>query len=632
MEYQMLRTKNTFGRTIFSAWLLICLWSATPLHAYIDLAPTLAKVISDAKQIALIEVAEFDRANHALVLKPIRTLKGESVPDLIRHDVAAAEGGIVPRQIMGWASPGARGVLFISRSTALVCVGEGWYQMRSAGADAWKLGKDRPDLPLAYYGNVSRLAEGIESMLAGESAVLTVVAFGADNEGASFDLALNRASLPGLARMQRIRAELNMPPMVMAASANPAYFLGPGRVDEEDLPALIEKLKSADALERAESADDLRCLGGKADAAAKPLAELLGDSSWRVRLSAAAALLRIAPQDAHPLEILAQGLDNPDAAVRRTAAKAAGLAGPAAAPLIDKLIGMLKDADESLRVAAIQSIALFGPAAASAVDAVVPLLDDPELAIDAADALGRIGSAARPALKRLAKMLTSDEPAVRWAAVRGMSQIGGEDAHPAVDFLIRTLPEATEVEGYNSMIYLSLLGPVAKDAIPTIKSVRIKNPVLPQATLWAIEPEKNFPWIREGRPGMPGFFGGGPGGGGDIFSFMFESYVHELGERLRPSARALARKIMEGTAGEVPSWGYKILACGTSDVLEILVPHLADEDLAMRERAAVALGQMGPAAASAKDSIEAALNKAPADSEKRLLKWCLREIQRDQAE
>ena len=130
---------------------------------------------------------------------------------------------------------------------------------------------------------------------------------------------------------------------------------------------------------------------------------------------------------------------------------------------------------------------------------------------------------------------------------------------------------------------------------------------------------------------MPGF-GGGGSGGLDIIVFVYESYVHELGERLQPAARALANRIMEGTAGDVPPWGYKILLCGTADVLEIFTPHLADDDAAMRERAAVGLGQMGPAAAPAKVRIEAALDKASTDAEKRLLKWCLREIEREQAE
>ena len=102
----MSHTKTPLARASLLVLLLIAVLTA-PSHAYVDLAPTLARVISDAQQIGLVEIVEFDRANHALVLKPVRTLKGEPLPDSIRHDVAAANGGVVPRPIMQWASPGA---------------------------------------------------------------------------------------------------------------------------------------------------------------------------------------------------------------------------------------------------------------------------------------------------------------------------------------------------------------------------------------------------------------------------------------------------------------------------------------------------------------------------------------------
>ena len=53
-------------------------------------------------------------------------------------------------------------------------------------------------------------ADGITRMLAGKDAILTTVQHGVD-DAASFDLALNRASLPGLIRVQRIRANMAMP-------------------------------------------------------------------------------------------------------------------------------------------------------------------------------------------------------------------------------------------------------------------------------------------------------------------------------------------------------------------------------------------------------------------------------------
>jgi len=602
---------------------LVWLFPTAPSHAYVDMAPTLSKVISDSGRIALVEVVDFSREKHVAILKEVRALKGELSSEPVRHEVAS-DRGTVPRQVLQWAEPGARGVLFVSGGVSLMCVGRGWYQVHASGAGLWRLGADRPDLPLAYHGAVWRLADGVERMLAGKDAVLTVVSYGADDAETSFDLALNRANLPGLVKVQRVRANLRMPPIVMAASSGGAYQVGSGPVGEEDLPALLAKLKSSDALVRAEAADDLGWLGRKARTATGPLGELLSDTVPRVRLSAASALLRIDPNAARAVEVLTRGLEAGEPGVRRDAARAAGLAGPAAGPLTDKVAELLKEADSSTRITALQAIAMLGPAAGKAAGAVTALLDQPDLAIDAADALGRMGPAARPALKRLEGMLSADQPDLRWAAVRAMSQIGGEDARPAVDFMVRALPKASEVEGYNMMIYLALLGPVASDAAPAIRSARIRNPVLPSATLWAIQPDQGFPWLSGGRFGPGGFGAEGP----DFARYIYEAYVHELGDRLRPDARALAKKIMDGTAGDVPAWGYKILACAPDEVIGVLSPHLAHDDLVMRERAAVALGYMGPAAAPARNRIEAALAKAPSQREQRLIKWTLREIGR----
>src|SRR5207237_885504 len=86
-----------------------------------------------------------------------------------------------------------------------------------------------------------------------------------EDGGATVDLALNRATLPGLVRVQRIRASLRMPGMTMAITSNPAaYLVGQGPADEEDVPALVAQLKSPDASERAEAADDLPWPGGHA--------------------------------------------------------------------------------------------------------------------------------------------------------------------------------------------------------------------------------------------------------------------------------------------------------------------------------------------------------------------------------
>jgi len=309
------------------------------------------------------------------------------------------------------------------------------------------------------------------------------------------------------------------------------------------------------------------------------------------------------------VQALAEGLRSADPSIRRRAARAVVLAGTAAAPLADQASALLHDADPLVRRTALQAIASLGPAAAGAVDRVVALLDEPESATDAADALGRIGVPARSALARLTRLLSADDPARRWAAVRAMAQIGGPGAAPAVDFMIRELPHASELHCYNMMIYLSLLGPVAKSAVAAIQKAPLKNPFLRQTTIWAIEPGEELP----GRDGGP-------------FVYIFEAYVQELGDHLRPTARTLAARIVSGQAAGVPAWGYKLLARFPDQSLEALTPGLKDRQRATRERVAVALGYMGPAAAPAQSEVSRALDTASDEREQRLLQWCLRQI------
>lgn len=624
------------GRRLLVAVLVwACPGLVGPVQAYIDLAPTLSKIVQDSQRISVVEVVSFDQAGHVLTLKETKALKGALGTAVIRQDLAEANSSVVPPEIVQWAEAGARGVLFSSRTTSLVCFGQGWYQAKSSGGQ-WKLGVDRADLPLAYYGTVSRLADGIATMLAGGTAIVTTVQHGAD-DAASFDLALNRVRLPGVIRVQRIRANMSMPGTVAAVSANPAYLVGAGLVGEEEIPGLLKRLSSPTATVRAEAAEDLQQLGRKAAPAEAALLKLLADPVVRVRLSAASAALSIAGKRDAAIDVLAKGLSSTDAATQRAAVDAVSRAGQAAGPLVSGLVTLLNGTTAALvRHAAVRAVGALGPAGADAASALVPLLDDSTLMIEVADALGRIGPAARPVPKRLVSMLADDQPpTVQTAALRAMAQIGGPEAHPAVDYMIKALPSADEIGLYNMHIYLSLLGPVATDAIPALQSARLMNPVLPTATIWAIR-SNSLPWqsMAAGRNGFPlggppggAGFGGGPGGGFgfDLFSTMYLAYFRELGERLRPVALMLLKQMQDGTANETPVWGYKLLTCAPTESVAQLTAALESGDLGTRERATVALGYMGAASFPAQAKLETALSKASTDGEKKLIAWALRE-------
>ena len=132
---------------------VLCLGVVSQAWGYIDLAPTITKIIGDSQKISLVEVVGFNESTHVLTLKEVKALKGAAAQDPILHNVASSDGNIVPPAIVQWADTGARGVLFSSRTTALLCFGNGWYQAKSSGGE-WKLGVAFVDcLPVCVCDN-----------------------------------------------------------------------------------------------------------------------------------------------------------------------------------------------------------------------------------------------------------------------------------------------------------------------------------------------------------------------------------------------------------------------------------------------------------------------------------------------
>ena len=409
---------------------------ARPCLAYVDLAPTIAKVIEDAKVISIIEFSSLDRQSRLAFFKELKTLKGQSGTAPLVHQVAIDQDAIIPRAIIQWAQPGAHAIIFSSTRTAVVCIGQYWYQLKLTGT-SWKLGADRPELALTYYGSVARLESALKKILAGGDGVLTILPH-LVQESVGFDFSLNRIAYPALIRLERVRANLRMPGTVWRVSNSPDYVLGMGPVDDEDLPELIKQLQSADPEARAAAADDIRQLtditgAAKTSPAIGPLENCLADSSPRVRCLAAGTLLRITHGHDGALKLLINALTSTEPILRRDGASACAVTGRAATPLVPLLGKLLSDPDDSIRFAALQSLGSLGPVALPARDAVLPLLNDKDAMIEAADALGHMGPRAQPVPPRLAEMLRTEQLTVRLAALRSMAQIGGKEALPAAD-------------------------------------------------------------------------------------------------------------------------------------------------------------------------------------------------------
>ena len=56
------------------AWMML---TAQPSGAYVDMAPTLARIVREAQTITVAEVVAFSPEKGAVILKKIRDLKGE---------------------------------------------------------------------------------------------------------------------------------------------------------------------------------------------------------------------------------------------------------------------------------------------------------------------------------------------------------------------------------------------------------------------------------------------------------------------------------------------------------------------------------------------------------------------------
>jgi HEAT repeat protein len=578
------------------AWMILfSLAVAARGHGYVDYTPTLGRIVTDSARIALVEVEKVGGNGRAIVFRKVADIRGQWPAGPIRHQITDGQPPRPPVEILDWAVPGARAVMFLSGDSCLVCIGRHWYQAHPAADGWWRMTISRPDLPLAYCGSAGRLAEAVKGMVEGKTVVITTLAHGAGGVGACFDVALNRTDLAGSRGLQRIRAAMNMPWMVCYVSANPSYVVGPGAAGIEDIPRLMKEIESEDAGARMGAMDDLATLGASAKPAAPALEKLLDDQDGAIALHAAAALLQVLPGNAEAVARFKKALQDESAAVRKKGVDCIALCGPGGRPLVGELVESLKDSQTPVRLAAIHAIGAIGPDADAARDALVKLLDERELRCDAADALGRLGPAARAAGPALAKLMEQDDKAARWAAVRALVQIGGEDARAVVPFLTEECEKAPRGRDlYNISVYLGVLGPMAKPAIPTLKRALERDRELCAMALWAIEPEKKFPWDW-GYPADR-----------DIDRWLFEAYIREMGERAKPSAQALAKEIATGDPGRIPSWGYQILIDYPEVALPILEDALKGESPAARSAAIKALGQMGKAAAPARKMIEEA--------------------------
>ena len=326
-----------------------------------------------------------------------------------------------------------------------------------------------------------------------------------------------------------------------------------------------------------------------------------------------AAFVCVASAVAADVATLSQELGAPNVAVRRDAAYTLDRMGAAAKDALPALIRALDDNDKQVWSFAISAIANLGPDAKEAIPALIDGLgnrrtrgrdrDRRQAMTRSAFALSRIGAAAIPPL---IEALKSDDSGLRAGAAKALAGMRGEAA-PAIPGLIANLKGEGDVRSETAEALGAIGGAAVK---PLMDSLRAREPreragaAISLALIGADAKEsapvifdlaktESDPQVRIAVLGALQKIGVEPG---DAVPLL----VAGIKDDNEPVRHAAINALV-------------LLRAGRALSLTALTPLLKDENATTRQRAARALGRMGPSAAPSVPALIEAARTSPAD-------------------
>jgi serine/threonine protein kinase/HEAT repeat protein len=373
---------------------------------------------------------------------------------------------------------------------------------------------------------------------------------------------------------------------------------------------LGEDLSHPDVRRRWRAAIALWELGGAAGEAEDALTTALSDEAPIVVNAAAQALARIrgesAPRpDARPttgiieVPLLIEALQHHDVRVREWAAVALRDLGTAAEEAVAPLLAVLRDTASGIRDWAALALGSVSTDVTDVLPELVKALQDPSMFLRAAAAtsLGSLGSRARPAVPQLTEALQDENGGVRGRAAVALGRMGAV-ARDAVPRLLRLLEDReVSVADAAALALEKIIGrpePTAEFAPVAPRTAAAAAPVPdavvpPPAPPDAAVPPPAAPDAAVPPPAPPD-------------AAVPPPAVPDAADV--PPTVDLAALAAAALQAPRPAPGN-----GVPRVRD-LVAGLMDGDAAVRWRAAVALGEMGPAAEEAVRALVEAMEDA----------------------
>ncbi|MBI3465491.1 MAG: HEAT repeat domain-containing protein [Planctomycetes bacterium] len=396
----------------------------------------------------------------------------------------------------------------------------------------------------------------------------------------------------------------------------------------QDLPQLVEALKSSDAAAREKAAMALGDLGPKAAAAVAELTARLKDESPAVRAHAAFALGQIGAGANSAVPALGAAVKDSEPAVRRAAIGALRSIHPAPEVIFPLMADVLNTSDPATVGSILQAIAESG--AQEGYPMLVKALQNEATRFWAAVIMADYGVRSKEALPALIEALSDNRPHVRQQVLLALAAVG-PDAAPAAPAITQQLAGTESSVKYAAAFALGQIGPAAAAAEQQLSAqLAGKDEFLRMISAWAlarIHPEnvrmkaqavnllmqglKN-PEPRHRMAAAQGLLALKPGSE-VVVPAMIEALqsnqpelaglaVAALAETGAPAVPRLAEALKDPACCLPAAAALGRIGPAAKPAVAALLPLLKDENPAVRREVLLALGAIGPPAESVLDS------------------------------
>jgi HEAT repeat protein len=352
------------------------------------------------------------------------------------------------------------------------------------------------------------------------------------------------------------------------------------QMDGSVIPVMSKALTSPSTTIRLVAAQVLGGMKYAAVDAAPNLSKACEDADPQVRASALTALVAVRASSSLSTPRVEAGFKDPAPEVRAAALRAVPELGGNSRSFAPEVLAALRDPERTVRAAAIRALE---PGSTAAVPVLVEKLSDPAMHEEAAEALGNLGSAGKPALPRMVEMWPGAGRELRLKLLRAFAAIG-HDAREALPIAIAAV----------------------KDGDAEIRSAAVH-------AVGRIE--------HEVQPKLP-FLSAALGDAEESVRRSAAVAVADLGDRGHEAAPALIALLDKSSDREFALDALRKLRLNS---LPQLISALDHQALEFRALACERLAELGPAARDAVPSLKRQL-EAPSEDLQRAARRALRRI------